>query len=251
MATLGIVELFIYLLHKYYKNLSNPRYKVFSDVHFALFYTAIFNAFQSVVLAICTMRVSTRRWVKTENLDLDHYVEIREEFERVQDKLRSVVGDANFENGFGVSGVNRDSPDQNPSGSFFGWIRSRIVMRLLYPQLKTKYINLLIQVKFHQLRLHFVEEHKLPLHFKVSDYLKRSERSVLQHMVHVSPTAWLMLTGGANLVYFAMGMVAFISEDPVVVGTSLAGIFFLAMLIFVWISVALHYKMKSIFQRIL
>ena len=84
VATLGIVELFIFLLLKYYEDIDKARKEVFGDVHFALFYTAILNAFQSVLVAIVTRRASSKLWVRTEHLELDHYVEIREEFERVQ-----------------------------------------------------------------------------------------------------------------------------------------------------------------------
>jgi hypothetical protein len=188
---------------------------------------------------------------------LDHYVEIREEFDRVEQRLRTVVGDDYFDSGFGMidSLTNSEQADgSNKSGGvggFLRWIRSRLVVKLVYPQLRAKYLELLVQVKFHQLRLHFVEEHKLPLHFKVSDYLKRSERSVLQHLVHVSPSAWLLLTGGLSLLYFGMGMVAFVSEDPFVVGRSMASIYFACMVIFVFISIAVHYKMKSIFRKII
>ena len=75
LATLGVVELAIHLLQTYTDGLDKNRKAVFADVHFLLFYTAIFNAFQAVILAFCTNRVSNKLWVQTEELELDHYGE--------------------------------------------------------------------------------------------------------------------------------------------------------------------------------
>ena len=218
MATLGIVELFIFLLLKYYEDIDKERKAVFADVHFALFYTAIFNAFQSVLVAIVTTRASSQLWIRTEHLQLDHYVEIREEFDRVKSLYQE-------ESGWGI--------------------------RFQYPNLRARYSELLVQVRFHELRIQFLEGNDLPFDLKVSEYLKRSEQSVLIHLVHVSALAWLLLTGGLNLIYFLMGMVAYITEDLSIVGDSLVWIFFTTMIAFILICLALLVKMRRIFQSIL
>lgn len=114
-----------------------------------------------------------------------------------------------------------------------------------------RYINLLIQVRFHQLRIQFLEGNDLPLTLKVSEYLKKSEQSVLIKLIHVSTIAWLFLTGGFCLLYYAMGMVAFVAEDMEVVGTSLTAIFFGVMILFIIFSLYVYYKMKQIFAVIM
>jgi hypothetical protein len=232
VATLGIVELFIFLLHKYYENLNIAREQIFADVHFTLFYTALFNAFQSVSVAIVVSRVSNRLWVKTESLELDHYVEIREEFERVSHQL--YPGDH----------------DETTRPGLYQQLRNMGVS-LLFPRLRGRYLELLVQVRFHQLRLHFLEGNNLPLTLKVSDYLKRSEESVLIKLVHVSTFAWLFLTAGLNLIYFLMGMVAFATESAEMVGTSLTYIFFCSLVLFILISLLVYNKMTSIFRIIM
>ena len=126
------------------------------------------------------------------------------------------------------------------------WIQS-----LKNPGLRRRYVDLLVQVNFHSLRLHFLHSNDLPLTLKVSDYLKRSEEKVLSKLVHVSGGAWLMLTGCLSLVYFLMGMVAYVTEDQEVVGLFLKGIFFSMLLIFIVISVAVYFKMKSTFHTIM
>ena len=73
LATLGIVELFIHLLHEYYDDLDVAKEAVFVDVHFVFFYTAIFNAFQSTLMAVFTHKVSYHTWVRTEELELNHH----------------------------------------------------------------------------------------------------------------------------------------------------------------------------------
>lgn len=233
LSTLGIVELFVYLILKYYKDYDKAQKGVFADVHFALFYTAVFNAFQSVIVAMATIRTSNSLWVETEHLELDHYVEIREEFDRVREKF-----------GYEID-------DELASGPSLRNLPRYLLQSIRNPGLRGRYMNLLVQVNFHSLRLHFLQANKLPLTLKVSDYLKRSEERVLEKLVHVSGGAWLMLTGGLNLIYFLMGMVAYVFEDPAVVGLFLTCIFFCMMVVFIFICVALYFKMRKTFRAIM
>jgi hypothetical protein len=233
LSTLGVVELFVYLVLKYYKDYDKTQKGVFADVHFALFYTAVFNAFQTVIVSMATIRTSNSLWVETEYLELDHYVEIREEFDRVKEKL-----------GYG-------SDDELTSGPSFRNLPRHILESLRNPGLRGHYLDLLVQVNFHSLRLHFLQGNDLPLTLKVSDYLKRSEERVLTKLVHVSGGAWLMLTGCLNLIYFLMGIVAYVSEDQEVVGRFLKGIFFFMLLLFIVISVGLYFKMRRTFRTIM
>lgn len=226
VATLGLVELFVFLLLRYYELQNKERKDIFAEVHFALFYTAIFNAFQSVICAFATRRVSDKMWVQTEHLELDHYVEIREEFDRVHQEYQLV----------------REGVPRRFQGL---WSMVR------YPGLRSRYMDLLVQVRFHQLRIQFLETNHLPLTFKVSDYLKRSEESVLMHMVHVSGTAWLMLTGGFNGIYFLIGMVANQTGDPDIVGKCMMSLFLSMLIIFIVICIVLYIKMTRIFKTIM
>jgi len=84
VATLGIVEFGVFLWGKYGTINKDIKTK-FADVHFALFCTAILNALQYSLTSIVSTRLSNGLWVKTEQLELDHYVEIREEYDRVQE----------------------------------------------------------------------------------------------------------------------------------------------------------------------
>ena len=225
MATLGIVELFVFLLLKYANDIDKERKAIFGEVHFALFYTAILNAFQSIIVAFFTTRVSSKLWVQTEHLELDHYVEIREEFDRVQ-TLRE-----------------ESSSPNHHHNNVFGISSRRFRHRY--------YLELLIQVNFHSLRLQFLESNHLPLTLKVSDYLKRAEQHVLMKLVHVSGVAWLLLTGGLNLIYFVMGMVAHSTGSSDIISTYLSSIFFVTLVCFILICWALYAKMRRIFQTIL
>jgi hypothetical protein len=228
VATLGIVEFAIFVLLKYYDGINKEKKEVFKDVHFALFYTVVFNAFQSSLTAIFTTYSSRRLWVRTEQLELDHYVEIREEYERVS----SMIGEHDAR-----SPLNK-----------WAWNCYLFVCR---PGLRANCNNLRIQVRFHELRLQFLETHKLPLNLKVSDYLKRSEMGVLIGLVHISGTAWLLLTGGLALLYFVLGMVGYKTADVDVVGACMTGTFFGLLFAFIIASLALQYKMERIFQYIM
>ena len=228
VVTLGLVELFLFLVLRYYELRNKERKDVFAEVHFALFYTAIFNAFQSVLCGIFTRRVSNALWVKTEQLELAHYVEIREAFDKASKAYYSL---------------------RQTYSSVFSLRRCFNALR--QPTLRRRYMKLLLQVRFHELRIQFLESNKLPLNFKVSEYLKRSEEGVLMHMVHVSGTAWLMLTGGFCLIYFAEGLIANITRNPELVSKSMAGIFFGMLLMFIVICIILYFKMRSVFEKIL
>ena len=237
------MELFIFLLHRYYEDLNVARELVFADVHFALFYTAIFNAFQSVIVAILSSRVSTKAWVVTEHLELDHYVELREEFDRIQAELLNGVDDDSYQ-------------DDNYDVFEFSWkalkrVCRSVVYAVRYPRLRARYTELLVQIRFHQLRVQFLEANELPMTLKVSSYLKKAENSVFIKLIHVSTFAWLLLTGGLNLVYYLMGMVAFITEDKRIVGRSLTWIFFGMLVFFILISLVVYNKMKAIFRVIM
>lgn len=237
MATLGLVELFVFLLMRYYELKNKERKEVFAEVHFALFYTAIFNAFQSIMCALATRRASDRLWVQTEHLELDHYVEIREEFDRVSFAYHS-------------QRMNMDHLGKRPRRTLSLWLRNA-QSAIRNPGLRSRYLELLVQVRFHQLRIQFLENNNLPLTLKVSDYLKRSEEAVLMHMVHVSGTAWLLLTGAFNLIYFLLGIVANQTGDMEIIGTALAVIFFSVLILFIVICIVLYMKMRSIFEDIL
>jgi hypothetical protein len=248
VSTLGIVEMFIWILHNYWKNMNVAREKVFAGVHFALFYTAVLNAFQSCILAAFSSRHSTRAWVVTEHLELDHYIELREEFERVQGKLRrhGVLDDNEEEE-------NLSSSRLVENFSMKGILRAfrLLALQIRDPLLRTRYNKLLVQVRFHQMRLHLLEGHDLPVTLKVSTYLKKAEQSVWIKLVHVSTFAWLFLTGSLNTIYFLLGMVAYVTEDQAIVGKSLICIFFSCMVAFIVISFLVEHKMKAIFNKIM
>jgi len=271
VATLGCVEFFIFILHKYYSKLNIEQELVFADVHFTLFFTALFNAFQSAVLAFCTTRVSERQWVRTEQLEVDHYVEIREEFGRVDallygEEVQKAVMERRLSRHSADSRHGTDDGGSESSSSLgiedaeiafefncSGISRSckNLSRFLRYPHLYRKHQQLLVQVRFHELRIHFLQSNNLPLKFKVSDYLKRSELFVLTKLVHISTFAWLMLLGGVALLYYFMGIVIFITQDLSKVGIAMTWIFMGSMVFFVVLSLLIYNKMKSIFSTIM
>ena len=253
MATLGIVEFFIFLLHKYYTGLNIAGEKIFADVHFTLFYTALFNAVQSVILAFFVSRNSDRLWVRTEYQDLHHYVEIREEFEKVDRELHWKEYEAELSDSTSATRVDAKAA-QEFEFNFTGMKRlgKTICETFRHPILSRKHNTLLIQLRYHELKYHFIQTNGLPITLNVSDYLKRSEMQVLTKLIHISAFAWLLLTGGATLVYFLMGITVFVTEgDQSAVGSALTTIYFVTLQLFVVISLLLYHKMKWIFRHIM
>jgi hypothetical protein len=233
VSTLGVVELFIYLLHTYYAGLGLAQENLFVQVHFSLFYTALFNAIHSVIVAAYATRLSRKHWVKTETLELNHYVEIREEFQLVTDQLEKVRRDRG-----GIWG--------GASNFMFG-----VVASIRYPALRRKYHGLLMQIRFHELRVHFLQAYNLPIKLKISDYLMRSEMNVLIGLVNVSLTAWLLLTGAANILWLVMGIILYETQNGDIVGRCLTWIFFTSMALFVIMAIVMHNKMDRIFKAIM
>lgn len=271
LTTLGIVEFCVFLLQEYHTTMDKEKKDVFGAVHFALFYTAIFNAFQSVVLCFISTRVSHRMWVQTEALELNHYVEVREEFERVELALKNNRSSSNQTSsrslGEGSESVGPDEtrarsahPDSKDYHSEYvfeaSWkgiisLFGKMGDLLRYPQLTRRYNQLLLQVRFHELRVHFLEANNLPAKLEVSDYLSRCEKRLLIKMAHVSAAAWLLLTASINVLYFLMGIVATDTEDKDIVGVTLAYIFFCSMGLFVIMALVVYNKMKGIFATIM
>jgi hypothetical protein len=135
--------------------------------------------------------------------------------------------------------------------SFRRFVRS-IVQFIRNPVLTRKYRKLLVQIRFHELKYHFIESNKLPLTLKVSDYLKRSERHVLAKLVHISTFAWLLLTGCVTLIYFLCGVIVLASNGSNhTVGVALLIMSYTTMLIFVVASLLIFNKMIWIFNRIM
>lgn len=225
VATLGIVEFGVFLWGKY-GTIDKDVKKKFADVHFALFLTAIFNALQYSLASVVSTRFSNALWVKTEQLQLDHYVEIREEFDRVQEIIGSQYADCGK------------------------WIRNAILF-VCRPGLRQRHESLRVQVRFHELRLHFLESNNLSFSLKVSDYLKRSELAILIGLVHVSVTTWVLLIGLLNVGYFIFGIIGYTLQNPGYIAVVIAVLFFVVDISFIFLSWALRWKMHKIFQTVM
>jgi len=253
LSTLGIVEFCIFIAHQYAKNFNVEIEQVFAKVHFLLFFTAMINAVMSVVLAIISSRISDRMWIRTENLELNHYIAIREEFDRINATLQY------------ISDVDKLTPTQrdlrHSSRAAESMYRSdrtglrrhfyNLKLRVRYPLLKRKRDQLLVTVRFHELRVHFLKANNLPLKFRVSDYLKKSEVHVFKKMVHISTFAWITVASFVNLLYFLMGITAYTTSSQEYVSTAMGSIFTGLIVFFVPIAWIIERKMKWIFRRIM
>jgi len=126
-----------------------------------------------------------------------------------------------------------------------------LAFKIRHPYLSRRKNQLLLVIRFHALRAHFIDSNNLPPKFKVSHYLKRSLTSVLLDFVHISPAAWICLMATANLLYFLSGMLLNSTQTSLEVEEFLMYIFFALMVLFVAFAFVLFFKMKSIFSNIL
>jgi hypothetical protein len=267
VALLGIVELVIFLLYKFDAGLDKAAKEVFADVHFTLFFTALFNAFQSGILAFFISRNSYRLWVKIEYQDLHHYVEIREEFDAVCKELsRTLVSEKSKR--IIISDTNYGSDTESLSGgkSTTGFRGSEIQFTLTnlekfweilkqkarFPHLAHRHQSLLVQVRFHELKFHFIQANNLPITLRLSDYMKRCERHILLKMVHISPFKWLILTGAIDVLYFIFGAITFHTDgNPSSTSYAMVILFFGSMIFFVLLSLIIWNKVSWIFHTIM
>lgn len=130
-----------------------------------------------------------------------------------------------------------------------------IVRSVRYPNVMRRHNKLLMQLRFHELKFHFIKSNKLPITLEVSDYLKRSELHILQHLVHIPTFAWLILTLILDLLYFLMGVVLYSTDGSNQVGKmvpSILSIIFVATnIFFVILSLLIWKKMEWIFRKIM
>lgn len=130
-----------------------------------------------MLIRLVTTRRTDKAWVQTEEIDIGHYVAIRKEFDRVENEWKMLQNNTNESNL-----VNHDSARSSSlNASFheadheFNLSKSKLqqfwkdmYMKLRYPRLYLRKRKLLIPVRFHELRHHFIEQNGLTPKFKVS-----------------------------------------------------------------------------------
>ena len=246
LTTLGMVECVIYLLHKYWADFKLEYEVVFVDIHFMLFYTAVINAIQSSLVRVLTTRLTNKQWTMTEDIDIYHYVAIRKEFDRLEEQCQldmsmpTSVHDSN--NGSDLFPGNR---------KHFRSMFKDIAFRIRHPYLSSRKKALIVPVRFHELRAHFIESNNLHPKFKVSPYLNLSLTSVLLEFVHISSAAWIMLMASANILYFLSGAILDATGYTGSVTTFMVSVFFSVAALFVVLQFFITMKMKSIFSHII
>ena len=111
---------------------------IFVDVHFMLFYTALFNAIQSCLVRLWTVHRTDKSWSKTEDIDIGHYVAIRKEFDRLESKLNR------------GSDPNNQQQQQQQSSSCWESFReamSDLAFKIKHPHLSRRKEQLLVPIR--------------------------------------------------------------------------------------------------------
>jgi hypothetical protein len=204
-----------------------------------LFYTAVFNAIQCGLVRLVTSHRTNKAWMQTEDIDIDHYVAIRKEFDRVESTIRETCHFMPNED----AAANRMSVLQE--------VTKDLAFKLRFPRLHRKRKRLLTPIRFHELRAHFIDANNLPPKFRVSRYLKRCLSSVLIDLVHISPAAWIMLMATADILFYVMGMIFNVTGDAHEVELCLVSVVIGFMVVFIVFGFVLYFRMKFIFFKIL
>ena len=275
LSTLGIVEATVFLVHHYYLDLNVQVERVFAEVHFTLFFVAIINALMSILLFFLASHVADNQWEKLERVDIDHYVVVRKQFDAMQEQLRAIQDyDYNEIHGNGGDNNGGDGDDNGDHDNHHGhsfcrkmwnkictYLPYKYKYKYLLANLKafiiinSKHRDLLVQVRFHELRVHFIESNCLDPRFRVSKYLKLCMNDVFHKLIDISTFSWLILLGCANLLYFVSGLITALdsggSRSRSATGVTMSWVFFGYALSFLVISFAIAIKMKNIFYKIM
>ncbi|GMI45119.1 hypothetical protein TrCOL_g10301 [Triparma columacea] len=165
LTTLGVVEFLVFLVHEIYPSFPLDVERQFATAHFALFATAIIYSIYVTLVAWISFNISGR-WKEAEEMELDHYVEVRHAFEKLKTELSITSPPSLFHN----------------LSLFFS-----------HPYSSRRYHLLLQQIRFHKLRAHFVKSNNLPKDFPMAEYLNACQRNVLISLVELRQGTWLAL----------------------------------------------------------
>ena len=250
LATLGIVELGIFILHEHYADFSIEHEQVFADVHFMFFYTAIINAVLTILLHSLTIRYARRKWLAMEEVNINQYVLLRKNLRDARLLLEEVNP------GLLKCYTESDEP------SFWHSIK-RFFMSFKSYSLAQKYTRLVEQRRFHELRVQLIEVNELPKKFPVAKYLFKCLQEVFLHQVHVHLLAWLLLMAFVEALYFGMGLVVSGCADQaekksykyndcdVVVGDTLVAVYIVSCIAAAILMMLAHNKMRGAFYHIM
>lgn len=163
------MEALIFILHKYYAGLVIETERVFAEVHFTLFFVVIINAIMSSLLYFLSTKVAQNKWFRMEAIDLDHYVAVRKQFDAVNDELKKLKSKQ-------IASRSKKNKDHRQStGEILEapltnkheyWAKRFWGNYVTKNMLRSKQRELLVQVRFHEMRVHFIESHKLPHNFR-------------------------------------------------------------------------------------
>lgn len=251
LSTLGIVEATIFLVHHYYPDLNIKVEFVFAEVHFTLFFVAIINAIMSCLLYFFASQVAESQWFRLETVDIDHYVAIRKQFDALEEQMQAIKSS---EHG-GKS--QKNIQHQNSSKETNTFIQAMTFSMIpsvkgnIKQMINVKYKSLLVQVRFHELRVHFIESNRLDPRFRVSSYLKLCMNDVFKSLVHISTFSWLILLACTNLMYFATGIIASETNNQEAIGYTFSFIYIGYCSAFILLSFLIAWKMKKIFFKIM
>jgi hypothetical protein len=198
------------MIHEYGGGMNSQLEAIFINVHFMLFFTAIFNALQSCVVRLLTIRKTNKSWLTTEDIEISHYVAVRKDFDRLERQLKTVnpkyMGSLTQRERPNDDSTSYDVPQQQQQSVSTLWTSikeslSHLALRIRHPRLYRRRDKLLTIVRFHELRTHFIESNNLPAKFQVSAYLDRSLKSDLIDFVHISPVAWISCMATTNFIF--------------------------------------------------
>jgi len=246
LATLGVVEVIVFLLHYYWAGLPIKAEQKFALVHYMIFFAAIINALFSISVYALAKYNANRDWVTTELLaeNMGAYVQVRREFEKIEDKLH---GGNNLAEKMG----------DNLAGVTFHFDRRSLMhfiaviwWRVRKPHTMRRYRKLLVQVRYHALREKFIGRNECSASFPLYKYLERAQRDVVEKVVHIGVSSWMMLVFFLLFLNYCMALVI-VNGNLKLVGKGILYVFFSLCAIIVLFVLYLQRQMNYIFYRIM
>jgi len=251
LATIGLVEFGIFVLHEYLPDFNENFELVFAKVHFLIFYTALINVLLTIIVERLTFHRSIKMWFKAEESDLNQYVMIRKGYLDTKKKMETLS--PGFLRVFSKVPHMQASEDTTKAG-YVHWSFATAVKLAWYnirhPVIVPQFERLSKQRLFHELRSHFITSNSLPKVFPMTEYLLRCQNDVFHELSHISSITWISFIVLVEILYFLFGAIIYIQETAVSTGKCCNVMLLFVCIISIITSCVINNKMTIIYGHL-
>ena len=243
VATLSIVQLIIDFIRLFSESENTlDLIDLLSSIQMTVVIVALIDCFQTVLLYYLTRIFSQSSWEVEEKFGINHYIEVKREFDQLDQYL------------YGELSLNRFTCWANDSnfildGSPYGSWKEELQVWIRFPFLKMKYNRLLSNIRFHAIRMHILQINDLPPNFKVGTYFLKKQQGQFIDMITKSNKKWVFLIFVQALLYWLWEFFLAITTKQESAIKILNAICWAYIIIVTVIGIALYFKVETILKK--